>query len=267
MVEGDFRGFERSEAVCFSDGQFDPVVQALHDSAVELLLGCEPVQDEMLVCPNAAGHLLDRFQPTAHRPLQPGVEEDARPVVRLVLPQRLEALLEQIRSHRLEAVAQHRKEKAEKASGQCVKTFVSDEWTLEYDLAFSGLAEHVYVAAHLAKNDEALDDATLRTETATAKSDFKKLQDEASKAVDEGNAEGCSHEEVRAAKVYSRFTKGKKASKTIAAQYLAERLVTDNKAGKLTAEGLRAKLPQYLVQAIGYVTRPLASDTAKDKQG
>ncbi len=47
---------------------------------------------------NATGHLLDRLQPTPHRPLQPGVEEDACPVVRLVLPQRLEALLEQVRT-------------------------------------------------------------------------------------------------------------------------------------------------------------------------
>lgn len=43
-----------------------------------------------------------------------------------------------------------------KTSGQMVETFVADEWTLEYDLAFSGLAEDVYVAACLAKKDAAL---------------------------------------------------------------------------------------------------------------
>ncbi|MCH7865190.1 MAG: hypothetical protein IIC56_08270 [Proteobacteria bacterium] len=41
-----------------------------------------------------------------------------------------------------------------KASGQKVETFVADEWTLEYDLAFFGLAKDVWIAAHLAKADE-----------------------------------------------------------------------------------------------------------------
>ena len=42
----------------------------------------------------------------------------------------------------------------EKADGQNVKTFVSDEWTLEYDLAYAGLAKDVWIAAHLAKADD-----------------------------------------------------------------------------------------------------------------
>ncbi len=42
----------------------------------------------------------------------------------------------------------------DKASGQNVKTFVADEWTLEYNLAYAGLAREVFVAARLAAYDE-----------------------------------------------------------------------------------------------------------------
>ena len=148
-----------------------------------------------------------------------------------------------------------------KASGQCVETFVSDEWTLEYDLAYSGLAEHVYVAAQLAKKDEALDEATRRTETAAAEAAFSTLEDEARKAAEENNADGCSYGEILAAKVYAQFTKGTRASKAVAAQYLAGRLQSEQAGGDLTTENLRARLPQYLVHAIEYVTPTVAQST------
>jgi putative ATP-dependent endonuclease of OLD family len=64
------------------------------------------------------------------------------------------------------ALTTHREKKVGKASGQYVKTFVSDEWTLEYDLALgpkdatgnfrAGIAEDVYIAACLAKRDDAI---------------------------------------------------------------------------------------------------------------
>ena len=46
--------------------------------------------------PNTAGYFLDRVRPPARGTLQPAIEEDARPVVRLVLLQPLEALFEQV---------------------------------------------------------------------------------------------------------------------------------------------------------------------------
>ena len=51
-------------------------------------------------------------------------------------------------------LTKRREEIRAKASGQNVETFVADEWTLEYDLAYSGLAKEVWLAAHLAKADE-----------------------------------------------------------------------------------------------------------------
>jgi putative ATP-dependent endonuclease of OLD family len=156
--------------------------------------------------------------------------------------------------------------------GQFVKTFVSDEWTLEYDLALGprdasgafpgGLAKDVYVAACLAEKDEQLDakmlegspgqpslldENNVQTIVATALEDFASLENGSLPDTD------CSVKEVIATHVYAKFVNGS-ASKAIAAQHLAERLQTQHDQGTLTADNLRARLPTYLVDAIDYVT-------------
>lgn len=166
----------------------------------------------------------------------------------------------------------HRDAKRDKAMGQFVRTFVSDEWTLEYDLALGpkdasgaylgGLAEDVYVAACLAEKDDKLDTKTLEdapaqpslldennieTIVATALEDFATLTNGSSSTTD------CLTQEVIAAHVYAKFANGT-ASKAIAAQHLAGRLQSQHLNGMLTAETLRARLPKYLVEAIDYVT-------------
>jgi putative ATP-dependent endonuclease of OLD family len=149
--------------------------------------------------------------------------------------------------------------KLKKASGQCVKTFVSDEWTLEYDLDWGpkgedghfagGLAEDVYVAACLAQKDEPINAGleTIDNVTESALQEFSCLKD---KAVPTGN---CTAEEVLAANVYAKFGKDG-VSKAIAAQYLAERLQSKVEKQQLTAPDLRRTLPKYLTEAIDYVT-------------
>ena len=146
---------------------------------------------------------------------------------------------------------------SEKTSGQKVKTFIANEWTLEYDLAYFGLAKDVYVAAHLAKKDDALaklgkdlDEASAKTEEQKAQTDFDILEQEASKNTTNGIADGCAYKELLATKIYALFTNGTKASKTISSQYLAGAL--EDK--KLTPEDWRKVLPPYLVEAIDYVT-------------
>jgi putative ATP-dependent endonuclease of OLD family len=52
-----------------------------------------------------------------------------------------------------EQLKEHRGEIRGRAPGQNVETFVADEWTLEYDLTYAGLAQEVWVAAHLAAAD------------------------------------------------------------------------------------------------------------------
>ncbi|MDP3000009.1 MAG: AAA family ATPase [Bryobacterales bacterium] len=157
------------------------------------------------------------------------------------------------------ALDAHRGVKTAKASGQSVKTFVSDKWTLEYALALGpeakdggfplGLAEDVYVAANLADHDDAINAGNIQAAevVTTAADQFAALKRE---AVAE---DGCAAEEVLATKVYARFAKDG-VSKPVAAQYLAERLTSKYGKGEITAEGLRARLPRYLTQAIDYVT-------------
>jgi putative ATP-dependent endonuclease of OLD family len=159
-------------------------------------------------------------------------------------------------------LTEERNRKMAKASGQCVETFVSDEWTLEYDLALGlkgkdgrftgGLAEDVYVAACLAEEDEAINAGRkkLSAVTKTALKEFSKIKDKAAPTDD------CSAEEVLAAHVYAKFARDG-VSKAIAAQYLAERLQKKRKEGKLTPADLRERLPKYLTGAIDYVTEGL----------
>jgi putative ATP-dependent endonuclease of the OLD family len=148
---------------------------------------------------------------------------------------------------------------SEKTTGQTVKTFIANEWTLEYDLAYFGLAKDVYAAAHLAKKDDALakqgkdmDEVTVKAEEQKAQTDFNSLEQEASNNSSNGLVDGCAYNELRATKVYALFTTGTKASKTIAAQYLAGALL--DKQEERTSEEWRKVLPPYLVDAIDYVS-------------
>jgi len=160
-----------------------------------------------------------------------------------------------------------------KASGQKVKTFVSDEWTLEYDLALGpkdsdgkfpgGLAEDVFVAAFLAASDDALNAGTkkLSDVESSVLREFSKLKEDAT-ASDE-----CAAEEVLASQVFAKFAKDG-VSKPIAAQYLAERLQTRHDKGELTADELCSLLPKYLLQAIEYVTGgPSTEERRLDQEG
>ena len=128
--------------------------------------------------------------------------------------------------------------------GQMVRTFVADEWTLEYDLAYCGLAERVFVAASLAKNDDPLNEERKKRDDviADARAEFASHKSEAGGDV-----------EALCTRIYRVFHSGG-ASKAVAAQHLAELLVEDSDKGELDAPMLRAKLPSYLLQAIEYVT-------------
>jgi putative ATP-dependent endonuclease of OLD family len=130
-----------------------------------------------------------------------------------------------------------------KASGQRVKTFVSDAWTFEYCLAHSGLAGEVWISAHLAKADERIHSGktSLFAEVRKAVKSFRELE-----------SRGLPDDEF-SVHVYAHFVTGTKASKAIAAQYLAQILEWAHKRGKLPPTALRDRLPAYLVEAIEYV--------------
>lgn len=156
-------------------------------------------------------------------------------------------------------LATYRIEKESKTSGQYVKTFISNEWTLEYDLALGpksedktfsiGLAQDIFVAAFLAENDDAINckRKSIADIEKTAIDGFAALK-LAAVAKD-----GCSAEEILASNVYAKYARAG-FSKPIAAQYLAERLLLKFEKGELTPADLRARLPKYITEAIDYVT-------------
>ncbi len=124
-----------------------------------------------------------------------------------------------------------------------MRTFVADHWTLEYDLAFCGLAEEVYVAACLAKNDTAINEekkAVVDVEK-TARTEFTKMAESAG----EDRAKLCSG-------IYQLFHSGG-ASKAIAAQYLANALAKKAEKEGFDRTAFEKKLPRYIVDAIAHV--------------
>lgn len=157
-----------------------------------------------------------------------------------------------------ETLTDRKQEIEQKAQGQCVQSFVSDEWTLEYDLACSGLAEEVYIAAYLAKKEKVITDDALKEMITDAQTEYQQILTDADGEV----FNGCSKEEYIASNVYAKFTTGTKASKPITAQYLAELLEKKYENGELTNDSLQQKLPKYLVNAIKYVTpKPNTEDS------
>jgi putative ATP-dependent endonuclease of OLD family len=133
--------------------------------------------------------------------------------------------------------------------GQKVRTFVADHWTLEYDLAFCGLAEEVHVATSLAINDDAIStEKKKRTDVETAaRTDFREMQTAAN-----GDLSALCTQ------IYQPFHSGG-ASKTVAAQYLAELLTKAGEATTFDKAAFKTKLPRYIVDAIAHVRRPASA--------
>jgi putative ATP-dependent endonuclease of OLD family len=135
--------------------------------------------------------------------------------------------------------------------GQSVKTFVADHWTLEYDLAFCGLAEEIYVAASLAINDDPVNEEKKKQADveAAARTAFKEMETAAK-----------GDRSTLCTQVYQHFHSGG-ASKAIAAQYLAEALTKAGEAAAFDKATFTARLPRYIVDAIAHVKRPVSVAT------
>lgn len=137
---------------------------------------------------------------------------------------------------------------AARANGQCVRTFVADEWTLEYDLAHFGLAKEMWVAGDLAIADERIHAGrvTVADVLRTSIRSFRDLS-------------GLDPES-RSTSVYAKFRGG--ASKAIAAQYLAALLDRAADRGRLPPATLRGLLPPYVRATIDYATGNAGDATA-----
>lgn len=128
----------------------------------------------------------------------------------------------------------------QKGDGGAIRTFVSPSWTLEHDLALGGAAKQVHaavaIACELKNHDGAFDDAAQAAVLAAANNEYD-LQLAAAGAAE------------RAARIYEPMFK-KQASKPENAQVLADLLLAAN----YDSMTFRTLLPQYLVDAIDYVT-------------
>ena len=139
--------------------------------------------------------------------------------------------------------------------GENVRTFVSNHWTLEYDLARSGLSCDLHTAIALAR-DEANRDrtGTARTDEersaiiSEAMETWNKLEHEVSDRQDAQEYLSC--------KVYEPLLKS--VSKTMTAQHLTSLLASR------ASSQLLASIPDYIRGAIEYVTK---SDRAKSMTG
>ncbi len=129
----------------------------------------------------------------------------------------------------------------EASDGGRVLTFVSDYWTLEYDLARAGLAPLVHKAVQLAKKVKRRSDALPR-EGKDA------VLEKAQQDLDSWESDQLDAEAV-AALVYKPLCK-KQASKPDTAQFLAQLLEESH----LEGDQLRERLPRYILDALDYVT-------------
>ena len=121
-----------------------------------------------------------------------------------------------------------------RADGQNVRTFVSNHWTLEYDLAFYGLQDP--------KMKDILIETLIFVSYKPENRDKKKLDLIAT-------LDAAASMEEKAAHFYSFFT-SKKASKADFAQRLAYNLCNNS---SMTSAELKDAVPPYLHQAIEFV--------------
>ncbi|PRR76607.1 ATP-dependent nuclease [Clostridium thermopalmarium] len=135
-----------------------------------------------------------------------------------------------------EEALKHEEGIRQKADGQQVKTFVSDYWTLEYDLAFVGLKHNDMQAILI----DSLVKVSYARQNWTDKT--KEVKD---------TIEALGTIEEKASHFYSFFTK-KKASKADFAQQLAFEL---EESFSNKGDDLKEILPKYLLDAIEYVTK------------
>jgi putative ATP-dependent endonuclease of OLD family len=153
---------------------------------------------------------------------------------------------------------QHKQAIRARASGQSVETFVSDYWTLEYDLARAGLGRELFLAIALAKKDDDIASETVKAigVTRQALKDWKTFAEEA------------MSEDERAARIYAPLAKGT-VSKSVTAQYLARILARTGQSHVRIPAEWKAVLPNYIVDAIQHVTSdspaPEAEPAAKDQ--
>ena len=145
----------------------------------------------------------------------------------------------------IDALMNARKDKLRARDGGVVRTFVSPRWTLEHDLALSGLAREVHIAITIATASKRKAKNKLASLTQQERNAAIEAANKSYEAILAKNADIAAI----AAAVYEPLYK-KRASKAETAEILADLLERDSR----TASELRSLIPTYLVEAIDFVT-------------
>lgn len=124
-----------------------------------------------------------------------------------------------------------------KASGQSVRTFISEHWTLEYDLAYQGLQDT---------------EMTKILTTSLINVSYKPINRDKKNEELNNKLDGYDSIEEKASYFYSYFT-SKKASKADFAQEFSINL--EKKYSDKDSNEIARVIPKYLVEAIKYVTK------------
>ncbi len=121
--------------------------------------------------------------------------------------------------------------------GGPVKTFVSPKWTLEFDLAWSGLSLQLHIAVKLASKKNELPDAEKGGVVEEAQREYTQWK------------ETRANKEELAALACMPIFEGR-VSKAETALHLAQYLESE----AMDEESLRCVIPAYILNAIDYVT-------------
>jgi putative ATP-dependent endonuclease of OLD family len=142
-------------------------------------------------------------------------------------------------------VEEKRKKLKGRYNGGHVLAFPSERWTLEHDLALAGLAREVYAAVSLAKDSE---DAT-----EVDNDHVTKALQSADTVLSRWHQSAFGAERI-ACLIYEHLLTTD-VSKTVTAERLVQILRHEMAGAQPDADGLKRKLPFYLIDAINYVTR------------
>ncbi len=134
--------------------------------------------------------------------------------------------------------------------GENVKTFVSDYWTLEYDIARSGLGLEVWIASILAQ-EEALNERR-KEEKAADREELKEAATAEWADLVQKHSGHPAWQDFISCKAYESLRDGK-VSKPMMAQYLASLLEGRYVPGG-NAEELAQLVPKYICRALDYLT-------------
>ena len=137
--------------------------------------------------------------------------------------------------------------------GENVRTFVSDHWTLEYDMAHDGLGQHLHKAIAFARDEARLDKQGGSSTDEERRVSIRKAEE----SWNQMNQEVASRQDAKeylACKVYEPLLRG--LSKPTTAQHLASLLA--ERAGQTETSGdggnWQQLVPHYIRDAIEYVT-------------